>query len=500
VSDIDDLKDAVQHGFITPLQNFRAHAQALDTNYNQCVKALQDAIGSLFHPGPGPTFSGKAADTLAELVGNYLTSEQAISDYYISNSLSTHLGQAAAACDQAIASVEPLLSALTDIPGIGAAQALMKDDDDAVEELPPGPWDVPLVLGGIAAAGGAFLWAQTQQDNQIRAIWNDIDAWKLTMRGIAGQIESKLPPTPTDPKPFMPQDQTKTLDDWKEEFPDVPDSYIQALLSMGLTEKQIRDRLSRYKQLKCIQAKCPNGVPLEFIFLLLTKGHLTEDQVVQVLQNYTNTPLSPVPMTPEQQALYNKLLPWFTQKFPDISPVFLQHLITATFTKTAPKEEQIMKFLRGHQRDTIRYIAFLYTQIADVKGASRVLRDLTNGSSMSFKGSFYQLQWAFGNKPQIAELEPTVNGKHTADAILKNGTIIVDLKNYQFNADVYTPSQMKAEGRDFAEQIKNFKKQWPNAKFKLVLNSQSCPDGKPPKEVVDGVHSVDPTIQVVAWP
>lgn len=131
-----------------------------------------------------------------------------ISDYTINNSLSSHLEQAATACDKALNTMEPILSSLHDFPGIAAAGAVMTQTENTAEETgPPGPenplWDI-LIAGGILVAGGAYIWGEEQQRQQVNSLWDEIQQWKITMSTLALQFEYKLPPTPTDPKPFAP--------------------------------------------------------------------------------------------------------------------------------------------------------------------------------------------------------------------------------------------------------------------------------------------------------
>lgn len=260
MGDIEDLKQAIQRDFVTPLREFRAKTQALDTLHDQCVKDFQDAIGSLF--GPGVSFSGSAADALANLVGNYLSAEQALSDY-AGNSLSDRLSLAAHACENTVASMEPTLASLHDLPGVAAAGAILLDTAEASEAaVVPGPenplWDV-IVAGGLIIATGAFVWEQSQQQMNVNALWQDIQQWKSTISAIAQQPESVLPSEPDDPKPFTlsPSEhmyaftnlQPETVRKLADEYGvDVADILRLLAYNPNYTEQELRAILERYRR------------------------------------------------------------------------------------------------------------------------------------------------------------------------------------------------------------------------------------------------------------
>ncbi|HEX4203420.1 MAG TPA: hypothetical protein VHZ51_04325, partial [Ktedonobacteraceae bacterium] len=83
--------------------------------------------------------------------------------------------------------------------------------------------------------------------------------------------------------------------------------------------------LDRFRQLHMQYPK----VPPEFIAALMIKGHFRADLLQKILQNYTPTAITAASMTPEQQALYNRLI----QKFPSVDSNFLSQLITVHVEK-----------------------------------------------------------------------------------------------------------------------------------------------------------------------
>ena len=211
MGDIEDLKQAVHRDVVIPLSEFQAKAQALDTVHDQCVQEFQNAIQALF--GPSSTFNGAAADAIAELAGKYLSAERALGDY-TSNSLSYRLGSATHLCQTTVAELEPLLAALHDFP---AAQAFIAATGAVKEALPPTEESLPppdnpssfaIWLAGLVivlAGAGTLAFMVEYNDQQMKA--NQIDQairqWQGGMRDLAAQPESKLPPEPTDPKPFL---------------------------------------------------------------------------------------------------------------------------------------------------------------------------------------------------------------------------------------------------------------------------------------------------------
>ena len=211
MGDIEDLKQAVHRDVVIPLSEFQAKAQALDTVHDQCVQEFQNAIQALF--GPSSTFNGAAADAIAELAGKYLSVERALGDY-TSNSLSYRLGSATHLCQTTVAELEPLLAALHDFP---AAQAFIAATGAVKEALPPTEESLPppenpssfaIWLAGLVivlAGAGTLAFMVEYNDQQMKA--NQIDQairqWQGGMRDLAAQPESKLPPEPTDPKPFL---------------------------------------------------------------------------------------------------------------------------------------------------------------------------------------------------------------------------------------------------------------------------------------------------------
>ncbi len=147
----------------------------------------------------------------------------------------------------------------------------------------------------------------------------------------------------------------------------------------------------------------------------------------------------------------------------------------------------------------MEYIAWLYTQMANIPGAEHVLRDLAGGSLPSYKGSLYQMEYVLYIKPEVTELEPTMLGKHGVDIVLNDGTIIVDVKAYTWFG---TSAAYNTErGKKFAEQIKRFRKVYgSDVKIRYTFDGKGTPDGKVPEEVQKEMKKVDPSIDIQVWP
>ncbi|MDQ2715179.1 MAG: exocyst complex component Sec6 family protein [Chloroflexota bacterium] len=277
------------------------------------------------------------------------------------------------------------------------------------------------------------------------------------------------------------------VEKWAKEFPDIPIEYIEWVLrKRGLTDAQIRALLERFGQL---QQKYPKVPPL-FIALLMIKGHLSADQVDKVLKNYAPNTITPAHLNADQQILFNQL----RLRFPDVDPNFLSRLIAASRVSNTLTEEKITQFLTEHAGD-IPYITMLYGQLANVPGIDRVLFDLANNSDTTYKGSFHQLEWAFWVKPDLVELEPLApDNKAGADAILKDGTVIVDLKSYTWWGK--DASYARSKGRGFAEQLKRLRDLYGNdVKIVFVFDS----DGGPvPEQVKEELNF--PNVEVDNWP
>lgn len=213
MGDIEDIKHAVQRDFLIPLSEFQAHTQALDTVHDQCVQEFQKALQALF--SPGVAFHGAAADAVAQLTETYLAAQRAMGDY-TSSSLSYRLGQAASLSQKTVAEIEPLLSSLHDFPlaqAFGVAGGAVKGAEQPVEEsLPPPDPENPISLGiylaglAVVALGvgtAVFLTSYNEQQMRANEVWQEVRQWQRGMNTLAAQPESRLPPEPTDPKPFL---------------------------------------------------------------------------------------------------------------------------------------------------------------------------------------------------------------------------------------------------------------------------------------------------------
>jgi hypothetical protein len=73
----EDIKQRIETGFISPLQDFRARTAPLNTIHNESLNKLSNTISALIH-GPN-AFQGDAANALTELVNNFISRERQLS-------------------------------------------------------------------------------------------------------------------------------------------------------------------------------------------------------------------------------------------------------------------------------------------------------------------------------------------------------------------------------------------------------------------------------------
>jgi hypothetical protein len=202
--DAADFKQFVQRHFVTPLDQLpTTQLRFLDTNHDQSVRDFQDAIGMLFAPG-GPTFGGKGATALAELVGKYLDSENAFSSY-LYNSVSSHISQVISESANDNSQVKSLLASLDTgggwgAMGIAAGWATQQEQTTGESSGPPGLenpiWDliqIFIIVGMLTV----IVWASGDQEIKIRDISDEINQWVHKMTGLAGEPESTLPADPS---------------------------------------------------------------------------------------------------------------------------------------------------------------------------------------------------------------------------------------------------------------------------------------------------------------
>jgi hypothetical protein len=467
-----------------PLRDFRSTTQLLANNHQSSVANFQQYLQELTDTSSGDAFTGQAADTMTALAEDFDLSELAVSG--TTWALAGPLLESSEACE---AAVESILDAVYSAAGEVSDTGPLLDVTEVVDvtTAAQGGADIPedVVAAGLTLVeAGTLIFILIQLAGAIFFAWM---TWQSTMNSIANTPPTKLP---QDPQPVSPvaKDFSQEVQKWANEYPDIPIEYIEWVLrKKGLTDAEIRAWLDNFRRLR---KQYPN-VPPEFIAALMIKGKFSVDLMEKILQNYTQTAIQMAEMTPEQQALYDKLI----QEFPAVDPGFLSHLITARWVNTLT-ESQIRNFLTKHSND-IAYISMLYAQLQNIPGADRVLLDLANGGPNNYKGSMFQLEWAFAVKPDLAELEVLDETNHkSADARLKNGEIVVDLKAYTWWGK--DPSYARKKAKDFAKQIREtYQEQFPDATIEYVFDSKG---GPLPKEVVDGLREADPNIIIESFP
>lgn len=459
-----------------PLQDFLNETQVLASTHQSSVSSFNNLVQDLTDTNGADAFTGDAADQFVEMTGEYLTSEIALSG--TPAALAGPLAEAGTTCTTMVTGVgEGVTTAVAAAPEVDALVTVTAVVD--VTTVAQGGLDVP---EDVVAAGATSLtiWIVigilTGLAIAIGIVWW---AWHNSMNNIANSPMPKLPNKPTAP---VPPQMSAAAEKWTHLYPDIPIEYIEWVLrKKGLTDAGIRKWLDDY--MKLLQ-KYPNA-PKMFVALLLMQGHLSPEQVAAILQNYTASTITPASLTAEQQALLAQLV----QEFPNVDSGFLSRLIATNLNP-----QQIRAFLTNHATD-MPYITMLYTQLQGIEGVDRVLKDLANGSPGSYKGSLYQLEWALSVKPDLDELELYHNGVKSADAKLKDGTIVVDLKSYLWYGQ--TPAYAKMKGADFARQLRNYLRDYPGAKVEFIFDS----DGGPvPQEVKDALKSVDPNVIIESWP
>ncbi|HLG66082.1 MAG TPA: hypothetical protein VKY19_29460 [Ktedonosporobacter sp.] len=222
-NDVQAFTTAVEDDFIRPLHLFpkrpsnfppQDHLDQLDFAHDDMVVVTQQAIGQLYTPGI--SFQGTASDAVANLIGDYLTSESKLSAYD-AKGVSTYLTQAAQLCQSTIADMQPHLNALKDFPSSnfilsaiekqfqpGGMGAMMMESQKL--EPPPGTWEqlqnlgedilsglelaslVGLIVGGIlddiqmdyhlgALALAIDNWQQSMKRLAMELVWQNVDSW-----------------------------------------------------------------------------------------------------------------------------------------------------------------------------------------------------------------------------------------------------------------------------------------------------------------------------------
>jgi uncharacterized protein YukE len=117
------------------------------------------------------------------------------------------------------------------------------------------------------------------------------------------------------------------------------------------------------------------------------------------------------------------------------------------FAKHGDDALDAARLLGGDAEDALKW----YNEIANIKGASNVLQDLGNG--VHTFGAYGELYYARNFKDDILEMGVKINGRKSADFILKDHTLI-DVKNFDFSNSYYAnPNNLKQVIRKIEAQV-----------------------------------------------
>lgn len=235
------------------------------------------------------------------------------------------------------------------------------------------------------------------------------------------------------------------------------------------------------------------------LFLKISAGDIDRKAAVDILRELVGKKVIP-PITitdAARKAIYDDLV----KKFPDVDPNFIAHLVDANPGKTPLTEKQIENFLnKARGQGDLDYITLLYTYVykSDRPGLDQLLRDIANGSSTTYKGSLYQLEWIAAHNGDVKAIEVLdAQGRHGVDVVLNDGTYI-DLKAYSGSIKV----------RKLEDQIDRYLRDFPDVKnHSLHFVFQSGIDGvdqaaidKIEQEVVNYGRSKGVKVVIDLWP
>lgn len=271
----------------------------------------------------------------------------------------------------------------------------------------------------------------------------------------------------------------------------IPGADVFALAGKGVFK--LLDKIG-LKELKDQIAKA-----LEKILLKELREKLEKRIISVILRRFLGNKTLPklVITDPARKAIYDDLL----EKFPNVDPNFLAHLVMTKPQVTFLSEKQIEEFLQkaSRQGDLDNIIA-LYTYVykSDRPGLDKLLRDIANGSDTDYKGSLYQLEWIAAHDGDVAAIEVfDKQGRKGPDMILKDGTFI-DVKAYS--------GKIKAKALE--DQIDRYLTDFPDVKnHTLRFVYKSGVDGidqaaidKVKQRIIDYGRQRGVTVEIDLWP
>ncbi len=196
MSDIDLLKKMTTQHFVAPLNEFRANTRGIDDTHTAHLNQFQNIINSLFASGD---FRGQAADAIAEVAGKYIQAANSLSD--AKEGLSEKLADASRVCETTAAEISHDLAILPDTDPTQSAGGTFSAFVVLGQKLPLA-WEI-IIGTGLAAAATTYIIVNGEQQNVLDDMSRAEERWETDMLNVAMEVEPKLPPNPTDPKPFL---------------------------------------------------------------------------------------------------------------------------------------------------------------------------------------------------------------------------------------------------------------------------------------------------------
>ncbi|HLG62929.1 MAG TPA: molecular chaperone TorD family protein [Ktedonosporobacter sp.] len=199
--DLKSLLEEVRYIVAEPLRVFRKWTSPLDQIHQEYVQKFYNSVFSLFE-GNYP-FTGQGADSLAQLLGDYMQAESNETGFGPDGTMSETLDHAATLCERAAGIIEhdidtfpfkdaPPNELLGGLIIIGGKKIWLPDLGDA------------LILALVAAAGTEIIITDAQQAqlddmNAAKRNWNsDMENW-----AVQREHANPLPAEPKDPQKFI---------------------------------------------------------------------------------------------------------------------------------------------------------------------------------------------------------------------------------------------------------------------------------------------------------
>ncbi len=199
----EEIKAEIEAVVIQPLLAFRGKTSPLNQIHNENTQDFSNIMSGLLTGSDGETaFQGDGSMALADLVGNYIHTEQSITGS--ATDFVGHLLEAAQDSERTAHQLQQELDSIAaqqDQTVQDASAIALGLDAGAVGQAGVDiPWDViaagaTLIAAGIAATHNAD---QEKSQQAQMAKYTAIAEWSKEMGGIASEPLAQLPPSPTN--------------------------------------------------------------------------------------------------------------------------------------------------------------------------------------------------------------------------------------------------------------------------------------------------------------